>query len=249
MNHRPSGRNPWLPHRPSADAVARVFLIPYSGCGASMYRQWPRHRDGVDFVPVELPGHETRFAEPNFTTYQELAQAMIPGLEDHLDVPFAFFGHCGSALAAYEVSAELARTGKPAASQLYVSSEVAPQDGPAGRFLSMDDTELTAELEGLMRRLGGNPSPDILSFYLEILRADVDTNKRYIVPDPFRLPGPITAIGWTEDDEIPYADMTGWKKCGETTAVLLEGHHHKFMEAPDSLLDLMAANLLTAAGR
>src|SRR5690606_4881738 len=174
MNHRPSGRNPWLPHRPSADAAARVFLIPYSGCGASMYRQWPRSWQGVNFVPVELPGHETRFAEPNFSTYQELAQAMIPGLEEYLDVPFAFFGHCGSALAAYEVSAELARTGRPVASQLYVSSQVAPQDGPAGRFLAMDDTELRAELESLMRRMGGDPNPELLSFYLEILRADVE---------------------------------------------------------------------------
>ncbi|MEU9332351.1 alpha/beta fold hydrolase [Streptomyces sp. NPDC048290] len=249
MTPRPSGRNPWLPHRPSADAVARVFLIPYSGCGASMYRQWPRQWKGVDFVPVELPGHETRFAEPNFTTYQELAQAMSAGLRDHLDVPFAFFGHCGSALAAYETSAELARTGGPAASQLYISSQVAPQDGPAGRFLSMDDTELKAELESLMRRMGGNPNSELLSLYLEILRADVDTNKRYVMPDPYGLPGPITAIGWTEDDEIPYADMTGWTKCGETTSVLLDGGHHAFMEAPESLLDLMSAHLLKASSR
>ncbi|MFE9256480.1 thioesterase II family protein [Streptomyces sp. NPDC006879] len=246
MNHRPSGRNPWLPHRPAAGAAARVFLIPYSGCGASMYRQWPRQWNGVDLIPVELPGHETRFAEPNFTTYQELARAMAPGLADHLDVPFAFFGHCGSALAAYEVSAELSRRGGPVATELYVSSQVAPQDGPAGRFLTMDDTELGGELDKLMRRMGGDPSPEILSFYLEILRADVDTNKRYVMPDPCRLPGRITAIGWTEDDEIPFADMTGWTECGETTSVLLEGHHHKFMEAPESLLDTMAGNLLKA---
>jgi len=214
-----------------------------------MYRQWPRSWQGVNFVPVELPGHETRFAEPNFSTYQELAQAMIPGLEEYLDVPFAFFGHCGSALAAYEVSAELARTGRPVASQLYVSSQVAPQDGPAGRFLAMDDTELRAELESLMRRMGGDPNPELLSFYLEILRADVETNKRYVVPDPYRLPGPITAIGWTEDEEIRYAEMGGWKECGETTSVLLEGGHHTFMEAPESLLELMSGNLLKAAGR
>ena len=65
-------RNPWLPHAPSPSAVGRVFLVPYSGCGASMYRQWPRQRAGVDFLPVELPGHETRFAEPNFETWGEI---------------------------------------------------------------------------------------------------------------------------------------------------------------------------------
>lgn len=243
MPLRPSQRNRWLPYEPSPAATARVFLVPYSGCGASMYRRWPRRRDGVEFLPVELPGHETRFAEPNVESYQELAKLMVTGLEPYLDVPFAFFGHCGSALAAYEVSAELVRAGMPAPAGLFVSSEVAPQDGPAGRFLSMDDAELGAELEKLIRELGGTPSAELVELYLEVLRADVETNKRYVVPDPLRLPGPVTAIGWTEDDEIPYATMGGWSACGETTSVLLEGRHHRFIEAPEELLELMCASL------
>jgi surfactin synthase thioesterase subunit len=244
---RPSnGRNKWLPRPPSTEATGRVFLIPYSGCGAGMYRQWPRQRDGIEFVPVELPGHETRFAEPNFASYQELAKMMAVGLEPYLDVPFSFFGHCGSALAAYEVSAELTRAGMAPPTQLYVSSEVAPQDGPAGRFLSMSDAELGAELDTLIRELGGTPSAELIELYLEVLRADVETNKRYIVPEPYRLSCGITAIGWTEDDEIPYATMDGWTRCGDTRFVVLEGRHHRFIEAPADLLDVMCAGLRTA---
>ncbi|MEV6038940.1 thioesterase domain-containing protein [Nonomuraea sp. NPDC052116] len=246
MANRPKRRNPWLPHEPSATATGRVFLIPYSGCGASMYRQWPRRRDGVEFLPVELPGHETRFAEPNFETYQELAKSMVIGLEDHLDVPFGFFGHCGSALAAYEVSAELIRSGMPAPARVYVSSEVAPQDGPAGRFLSMDDAGLGAELAKLISQLGGKPSAELIELYLEVLRADVETNKRYVMPEPYRLSCPITAIGWTEDDEIPFSTMGGWGECGETTSVLLDGRHHRFIEAPEDLLDVMCSGLSAA---
>jgi surfactin synthase thioesterase subunit len=236
-------RNKWLPRPATPGARARVFLIPYSGCGAGMYRRWPHQRDAVEYLPVELPGHETRFAEPNFTTYQQLAKMMVGGLEAHLDVPFAFFGHCGSALAAYEVSAELTRTGMPAPAQLFVSSEVAPQDGPAGRFLSMNAAELAAELELLIRELGGTPTAELVELYLEVLRADVETNKRYVVPEPYRLSCPVTAIGWTEDDEIPYATMGGWNACGDTTGVLLPGRHHRFIDAPDELLDLMSTAL------
>jgi surfactin synthase thioesterase subunit len=243
MALRPTQRNPWLPHEPSPDAAGRIFLIPYSGCGASMYRQWPRRRDMVEFLPVELPGHETRFAEPNFESYQELAKLMIGGLQPYLGIPFAFFGHCGSALAAYEVSAQLIRAGLPIPARLFVSSEVAPQDGPAGRFLSMNDAELGAELAQLIRQMGGTPGPALIELYLEVLRADVETNKRYIVPDPDRLSCPITAIGWTEDHEIPFSTMGGWAACGEATEVLLEGRHHRFLEAPVDLLELMATSL------
>jgi surfactin synthase thioesterase subunit len=243
MSQRPAGRNKWLSRVPSPQARGRVFLIPYSGCGASMYRQWPQVHRGVEFLPVEPPGHETRFAEPNYSSYEELAKSMITGLEPYLDVPFAFFGHCGSALAAYEVSAELVRSGVAVPARLYVSSEVAPQDGPAGRFLSMDDTELGAELEKLITEMGGRPSPEMIDLYLEVLRADVETNKRYIVPEPFRLPCPVTAIGWTEDDEIPYSTMGGWDACGETTSVLLEGRHHRFLQAPEELLHLLGSGV------
>lgn len=208
-----------------------------------MYRLWPAERDGVEFLPVELPGHESRFAEPNFTSYGELAEQMVEGLAPHLDVPFGFFGHCGSALAAYETSVQLVTRGVATPAALFVSSEVAPQDGPAGRFLEMDDQELGAELEKLIRELGGTPSAELIELYLEVLRADVETNKRYVVPEPFRLPCPVVAIGWTGDDEIPYSTMGGWPACGETKSVLLEGSHHRFIEAPSDLLDLMGAAL------
>lgn len=243
MRNRSGQRSRWLPREPSSAATGRVFLIPYSGCGASMYRQWPRQHDGVEFLPVELPGHETRFAEPNFGSYQDLATMMTAGLEAYLDVPFGFFGHCGSALAAYEVSAELIRSGRPAPARLFVSSEVAPQDGPAGRFLSMDDAELGAELEQLIREQGGQPSAELIELYLEVLRADVETNKRYIVADPFRLSCPITAIGWTEDNEIPFSTMGGWSSCGDAAFVLLPGRHHRFIEAPPELVGLMCGGL------
>jgi surfactin synthase thioesterase subunit len=245
MTGHVAGRNKWLRRPPSVKATGRVFCIPYSGCGASMYRQWPREQDGVEFLPLELPGHETRFAEPNFGTYQELAKAMAVGLEPYLDVPYGFFGHCGSALAAYEVSAELSRAGYPIPANVFVSSEVAPQDGPYGRFLTMSDAELGVELDTLIRNLGGTPSAELISFYLEVLTADVETNKRYVMPDPFRLPCPITAIGWTEDNEIPFSMMGGWRQCGDITFELLEGRHHRFIEAPPELLAVLCSGVRT----
>lgn len=242
-------RSRWLPRLPTAAAAARLYLIPYSGCGASMYRRWPHRLRGVEHLPVELPGHETRFAEPGVQTYGELAALMVEGLAPYLGdgVPFGFFGHCGSALAAYEVTAELVRSGGPVPAGLFVSSEVAPQDGPAGRFLGMDDAELATELEKLIGELGETASPELVELYLEVLRADIEVNKRYVVPEPMRLPCPITAIGWTEDVEIPHATMGGWSACGETTSVLLDGRHHAFIEAPPDLLALVATGLGVSA--
>lgn len=240
-------RNRWLVDQPAPTAAARVFCLPYSGCGASMYRQWPRLHQQVEFCPVQLPGRENRMREPTFETYGELAAAMADGLAPYLDRPYAFYGHCGSALAAYEATVALARGALRPPSRLFVSSQVAPQDGPAGRFLQMNEEQLGQELRLLIEQMGGTTTPELIELYLEVLVADVEANKRYVVPHPERLQCPVTAIGWSDDADVPPGAMRGWSACGETTYHVLEGGHHRFLEGPRSLLDLMVAELLVAS--
>ncbi|GAA2987884.1 thioesterase II family protein [Streptosporangium longisporum] len=230
----------WLEREPSPYAAGRVFCLPHAGCGTSVFGAWPQERNSTEFLPVELPGRLSRFDNPMPDTFQELADAMIDGLWPYLDVPFALFGHCWSAYAAYEVAVRLERTGRPPAS-LFVSSQLAPQDGPVGRMLTMSDAELRAELEESIREQGNTPHPELVAIYLKILRTDVEVSRRYLVPDPVRLACPITAIGWSEDTEVRPEEMKGWAECGDTAFLVLPGWHHRFQDAPDELLETLQA--------
>lgn len=239
MMRRPDGAAPnWFLREPRKDVSARVFCLPYSGCGATMYRRWPLVRDGVEFCAVQLPGRENRMREPSFESYEELAVDLSEGLRPYLNVPFALFGHCSSALAAFETAVRLCETGI-APARLFVSSEVAPQDGPYGYFLELEDQELSRELADLLIGMGGKPHTGLVELMLDVLRRDVNVNKRYVKPDPPRLPCPITAIGWKDDTDIEPRQMTGWSRCGQTELVLLNGGHYEFVEAPDALLDVL----------
>ena len=241
MSHRVGSA--WLPRPPSAAAAGRVFCIPYAGCGAGLFRGWPRRQGGVEFLPVELPGRETRLGEPVMDTFPELAKAMIEALEPYLDVPFAFFGHCWSAMPAYEVTAVLQARGGPMPARLFVSSQVAPQDGPTGRMLTMDEAAMAEELSATIRDLGGVPHPELVALYVEVLRADIEMIRRYVVPEPPRLSCPITAIGWTDDEEVSPAQMSGWSACGDTTFEVFRGPHRRFLTAPPELLATLRAGL------
>lgn len=243
MAGRRTGRPRLLLREPSATAAARVFCIPYAGCGASIFRNWPRHRDGVEYLALELPGRETRMTEPPLGSYGEIAESVVADLAPYLDVPFAFFGHCWSAPAGYEVCIRLQEAGGPMPSALFVSSQVAPQDGPRGRMLGMDEGELEAELAATISSLGGTPHPDLVALYLDVLRADVEVSRHYVVPDPTRLACPITAIGWTDDDEVAATTMGGWDACGTTTSTVLPGHHRTFVDAPPDLLGVLSTAL------
>ncbi|MBV1850535.1 thioesterase II family protein [Catellatospora tritici] len=237
----------WLLRDPSPDAQVRLFCIPYSGCGASMYRQWPQFVGDIEICPVQLPGRENRLRETAHATYQAMGDDLADALLPYLDRPYGLFGHCGSALGAYETAVRIAERGYPNPARVFVSSQVAPHDGPCGRFLGMTDAELLDELRVLTTKLGGTPVQSLLELQLGVLVADIDANKLYHVAEPARLPGPLTAIGWTRDVEVLHTTMTGWPVCGDTTYELLDGEHYTFTEAPPALLDVFAAGLATPA--
>ncbi|MGA5132609.1 thioesterase II family protein [Streptomyces olivoreticuli] len=247
-----SDRRPskWLLRRPKDDSPVRVFCFPYAGVGASMYAKWPRTIGPAEVCLVQLPGRENRLREPHFGTYEELTEGLLEGLEPHLDRPFAFFGHCSGALPAFAAAAELARRGQRLPDRLFLSSQVAPHEGPYGRLLDLGHDELADELVALTRAMGGEPHPDLIDLGVGILAADIEANRRYRLDAPLRLPTTLTTIGWREDTVIPAAKTAGWREyapVGDTREVLLDGGHYAFLDAPEALVAELAADLSALA--
>jgi surfactin synthase thioesterase subunit len=241
-------RGRWLLRAVDPGAEGRLFALPYSGCGASMYRQWPRFHGGLELCPVQPPGRESRMRERPYERYDELADALIAALEPDFDRPFGLFGHCGSALAAYETAVRLQARGGPLPACVFVSSQVAPHRGPYGSYLTMDDGELAGELARLIRQMGGEPMPDLIDLCLDVMRADVRANAAYVVPQPVRLDCRLTALGWRADVNVPPSLMDGWQDCGRTTYRLLEGDHFRFLAAPAALLSTFSRDIGIASG-
>lgn len=233
----------WFLRRPAPDAGTRLFCLPYSGCGASMYRRWPAAVHDMEIIPVQLPGRENRLRERPYATCQELAAGVIDAIEPYLDQPFGFFGHCGSALSAYEIALQLHRRGGPIPACVFVSSQVAPQDGPFGSYLTMNDEELTEEVRRMIRFMGGEARDDLVRLCFRVMRADVDANARYRMTEPVRLPCRITALGWKDDTNVPARLMTGWTECGQTRFHLLDGSHFAFLRAPAPLMAVLRDGL------
>ncbi len=202
-----------------------------------MYHRWPRRIGPIDVCFVQPPGRESRIRDPHFQTYEAFAQSIIETETDVFDVPFGLFGHCGGALYGVELARQLHAAGRPMPRRLFISSQVAPQDGPAGRFLDLDREGLAEELRRLTVSLGGQPSPQLIEMGLDLLIADLEANRQYKVAQTPSLACGVTALGWADDHEIPVASMSGWR---DTTAdcrqVTLDGGHHTFLEGPATLL-------------
>lgn len=208
-----------------------------------MYHRWPRFIGDLEICPVQLPGRENRIAEPQVGSYEELAAAIVPQLRPHLDRPFAFFGPCGVASAAYEITRQLDRQGEPMPACLFVSSAKPPQDGPYGRFVGLSRAELTVEMGELISQLGGTPTSDLTELAAAVLAADVAAAVAYTVPEPSQLPCRVMAIGWDADPEVRPEQMAGWARCGDAEFAVLTGGHFAFLELGEELRDLLSARV------
>lgn len=234
----------WFLKEPADDAEFRLFCFPYSGCGASMYRDWPDWVGPVEVVKLQLPWRENRMREPHFGTYEQLAVDLVAEAADYFDRPYGVFGHCGGALPAFETVLRIDAEGLKGPARCFMSSQVAPQDGPYGRFLGLTEEGLRNELTKLLSELGAtSPSADMLDLFLEVMQADLEANKLYYKSETTKISCPITLIGWDNDVEVPHDVMTGWEAWGPVEKHVLHGPHYAFLQAPPALLDLMRRDL------
>jgi surfactin synthase thioesterase subunit len=210
-----------------------------------MYRRWPRYLGTTELCPVQLPGRENRLREPLPSTFEDLAEALADGLGQALDRPFALFGHCGAAVAAFVAAQRLQSQATPP-TRLFVSSQPAPHDGPASRFLGLSDDALRTELARLIRELGGDPVPAFVDLGLRVLREDVEVHRRYTPPAPVPLGMPLTVISWSGDTEVPAGALDGWSAYGEARHHRLDGGHFSFLDAPPALRAVLTADFVPA---
>jgi medium-chain acyl-[acyl-carrier-protein] hydrolase len=241
--------NPWLMRlNPNPQARLRLFCLPYSGAGASIFTHWAKVLSpAIEVCAVQLPGRESRLAEPPFTSLEALVAALAPVLQPYCDRPFAFFGHSMGALISFDLARLLRREYGLLPVLLGVSGHRAaqlPDRHPPAHVLP--DPELIAEL----RRLNGTPREvldhlELLQLILPILRADFAVCETYAYTDDRPLECPIAAFGGLQDNDVGREEIEAW--CEQTSSAfslrMLPGDHFFLNTARPLLLQVLAREL------
>lgn len=235
---------PWLPIAGRAEAAVRLYCFPHAGAGASAYQPWQSLlSDQTAAVPIQLPGRETRHFEPPLTSVESLIGLLGHELAPRLEPPFALFGHSMGALIAFEFARSLRRAGASEPLGLFVSGHPAPQVR-AGRapVHQLPDYALAVKL----KQLGGIPDviaddPDLLAFFLPLVRADLALTETYAYrPEP-ELELPVFALGASRDPTTPYDQLLAWREQtrGEFRVELFAGGHFFLLEHVERVLALI----------
>lgn len=218
--------------------ATRLFCLPHAGAGASAYRHWPSLlAPGVDVVPVQLPGRESRHREPLCHSVFDLTAGLLEPLADRAGENFALFGHSMGALLGYELAHALSAAGRPPG-HLFVSGLGAPHlplDRPlACRLPDRELLELIAELEGTTAETLAHP--ELLQLLLPVFRADFEICETYLHPDRPPLPVPVTALGGCSDPTVSVDRLGAWRNLTSASfhaAVFPGGHFYLHTQLDD----------------
>jgi len=240
----------WFPFaRTRVDARARLVCFPYAGGGATVFRDWQaRLAAPIEVLAVQLPGRENRFREAPLDSAEQLIEALVPQLEQRLDLPLAIFGHSLGAQLAFELARRLAHE-RPRASVLrvFLSASGAPHVRKPELLHLLPD----AALESALARMGGTPAAilgdrTVLGIFAPALRADLRMSETYAPPSGTRLELPFTILGGESDGEVALDRLQAWAELtrGPSELRLFPGGHFYLREAREQLLDLIGLRVL-----
>lgn len=211
------GGGPWLKRLSAgSEGSPRLYCFPYAGGGPGVFRSWSRLIDPkIAVYAIQLPGRESRIAEPPLTSLPEIVERLTPALAaDVDDRPYFFFGHSLGALLAFAVCSDFRRDEVRLPEALVVSGARAPHV-PDRRppIHTLPDREFIEEL----RRLEGTPeealdNAELMELLLPMLRADSAVSETHKFPEAPPLPCPIVAFGGEDDEDVLVEDVIGWQQ-------------------------------------
>ncbi|MFI7075460.1 thioesterase II family protein [Micromonospora sediminicola] len=226
----------------------RLFCFPHAGAGAGYFAEWPALLPPeVELVAVQLPGREDRLTEPAPTSLDMTVRTVAVALRPYLQGSYAFFGHSGGALLAFEL-ARLLRKRRLRPQHLFVSGQPAP-DSPAGvpRIHSLPDEQFRHELirlDGMSADVVADEQ--LMRLLLPTLRADFTLweNYRYRPEPP--LDSAITVLGGDADERAPIDSLHAWRAhtTRACTVRTFPGGHFYLNQAADEITGAIGAALL-----
>ncbi|MDF9815296.1 alpha/beta fold hydrolase [Streptomyces sp. SPB162] len=225
----------------------QLLCLPHSGGNASSYRGWLAAAEpSVDVVPVQLPGRETRLAEPPFTDQPALVAELADVVGRAGFRRISLFGHSLGAVLAVNLCRELETAGVEVA-HLFVSGHGGPSQRPSSAFPTdaSDETLLDA------LRDNGAPNHDALLRYpelremvLRVFRADLGLVLTGCAAGP-PVRAPITVVSGTDDPTSTRWDLNEWAGItkGSFASHLLPGDHFYLVGQGDRLAGIIRTTL------
>lgn len=229
----------------------KLFCIPHAGGSSIPYHSWKDYLDdGIDFIPLDLPGHMPRIREPLCENIDELVDELAQSVQSHLSHHdmYSIYGHSMGGMLLYFLYFRLLEYGCEPPTHLFFSSRWPPYHHNEKAYCNLDNVE---EFKTKLIHMGGFKdeilnNQQLIDYYMNVLLADYRLIQSVTISSPHRIDADITVLWSDREPDIEDEDIYKWKHAvGKRIAfVKMKGTHFFPTEEP-----LKTTNIINAALR
>lgn len=193
--------------------MINLICLPYAGGNAYSYHAFGAWLESsLNLITPELPGRGVRYGQPLLTDINVMANDMLAQLQDKLHTPYAIYGHSMGGITGYLLMRQIAEQRLPPPLHFFCSGCRAPSIPRVNKYHNLPHDAFKEKL----RELGGSPEellnhPELIEFYLPMLRADFSAVESF-----HYQPGPLLQTPFTllmgSDDKVSLADAEAWQQ-------------------------------------
>lgn len=241
--------NTWIvTPKPNPLAKLKLFCLPFAGGGSVSFRSWADGvPDTVEVSAVEIPGRGRRLSEPLLKNMPALVEAAAKGIYQHIDRPFALFGHSMGALLGFELAHFLKENYDLTPAHLFVSGRAAPYIKSREKPIhKLSEPEFIYEI----KNFNGTPKEvleheELMELMIPILRADFEICETYTCNTKPELECPLTVFGGLQDNGATRDELEAWGKLtqGSFNLRMFPGDHFYLLNTQSTLLQTIARDI------
>jgi medium-chain acyl-[acyl-carrier-protein] hydrolase len=200
----------------------------------------------IQLCAIQLPGRETRFAEPLIDQMDRMVDRLAEELATEVELPYVVYGHSMGARIGFELVRAFRRLGLPQPAHLFVGACDAPSRARPPRQGLMLHEAPDAVLISHLADFGGAAravfdNAELMNLLLPIYRADLALNERYLFTEEPPLDCPITAFGGCNDRNVSMGALEDWRlqTRADFELCMVEGAHFFLKDAVGSFLPML----------
>ncbi|MFE4896981.1 thioesterase II family protein [Peribacillus butanolivorans] len=161
----------------------KLFCFPYAGGSASFYREWKFDNNEIEVIPLEYPGHGSKYCEPLCDRMSALTDILMEEMQTKYQINslknISFFGHSMGAIVAYEIAEKLEERYGNKVEQLFISSKSSPD-----YKVDQIDCSNSNNLKQSLKKIGGTnkellETEDFMNIFLPIIQSDLNILANY----------------------------------------------------------------------
>lgn len=194
---------------------AKLFLFPYAGGGASVFRKWKDLFDGVKLYAAQYPGRENRVKEEPVTEFHVLLDMVFRELKELVgdNDEYYLFGHSLGTKIVYEIALKMKQNKLPGPKGIIVSAGRAPCYKEENPIHHLDDSDFIREIH----RFSGTPAEiienfDIMKLFIPMIKADFLLDETYLNERINQIDIPILGLMGTTDHELTVQELEKWRE-------------------------------------